>query len=549
MAAMSVAPGATTTTTLTPPSSSHGHKPGWSLPSSGYRTNSIKDPQLMDDEPTESLHLQNGHLDHESYTLDESSPTKGTALFGDQKISPPAAEGGTEHQSKDTTGAADSTPEDLEPDQSASRPEKTRSDVDEPQDDVNSKWIHRDKLAKIENEELQAAGIILPKPRSHSRSRRDRSQDKTNGHRRAADGSDQQSFTRSRKNSALSEKPLDSEAPASAWDLRLPEEIIEDPQERLYYAPNGSGKGSRIPVPKLSPAPISSAGRDHVDRGNPVSRKTSSSVPDHESSIPVPQTRSRSGSANALEEPERVQPAKRSTTDISPKKPTTNTTRKTAPKDKQPAQSRPKTRSGSKNRSASSTRPLTRSGELSPTRVPEGDPPWMVSAYKPDPRLPPDQQLLPTVAKRLQQEKWEQEGKFGNVYDKEFRPLNEEGFLKAPEAEKSKDGDNDGNDGSGEERQEDNGEERQEDNDEERQGEWPLRADAKSPSLSRPGTGSYSTMPKIQDKPNVSPLPSPRLPPQQTQTQIKTTQTIRVPEPPEEHQEKSKGGCGCCIVM
>ena len=512
----------------------------------------MKDPQLVDDEPTESLHMQNGHLDYDSYTLDESSPTKGTDLFGDQKTSPPAAEGGTENQSKGTTSAADSTPENLEPGQSASRPEKKRSDVDEPKDDLNSKWIHRDKLAKIENEELQAAGIILPKPRSHSRPRRDRSQEKTNGHRRTADGSEQQTLGRSRKNSALSEKPLDSEAPASTWDLRLPEEIAEDPQERQYYAPNGSGKGSRIPVPKLSPAPISSGGRD-LDRGNPVSRKASGNPLEHESSIPVPQTRSRSGSANALEEPERVQLAKRSTTDISPKKSTTNTTRKTAPKDKQPAQSRPKTRSGSKNRSASSTRPLTRSGELSPTRAPEGDPPWMVSAYKPDPRLPPDQQLLPTVAKRLQQQKWEQEGKFGNIYDKEFRPLNEEGFLKAPEAEKSKDGD----DGSGEERQEDNGEERQEDNGEERQeengkerqDEWPLRADAKSPSLSRPGTGSYSTMPKIQDKPNVSPLPSPKLPQQQTQTQIKTTQTIRVPEPPEEQQEKSKGGCGCCIIM
>ncbi|RYP52585.1 hypothetical protein DL769_010641 [Monosporascus sp. CRB-8-3] len=539
MAAMSVAPGATTTATLTPPSSSHGHKPGWSLSSSGYRTNSMKDPQLMDGEPTESLHLQNDQLDDDSYTLDESSATKGTALFGDQKTSPSVVEGGAEHQSKGTISVANGALENLEHGQSASCPEKRRSDVDEPKDDENSKWIHRDKLAKIENEELQAAGIILPKPRSHSRPRRDRSQEKTNGHRRVADGSEQQTFARSRKNSAHSEKALDSEAPASTWDLRLPEEIAEDPQERQYYAPNGSGKGSRIPVPKLSPAPISSAGRDHLERGIPVSRKASGNLLDHESSIPVPQSRSRSGSANALEEPERVQPAKRSTTDISPKKSTTNTTRKTAPKDKQPAQSRPKTRSGSKTRSTSSTRPLTRSGELSPTRAPEGDPPWMVSAYKPDPRLPPDQQLLPTVAKRLQQEKWEQEGKFGNIYDKEFRPLNEEGFLKAPEAEKSNDGQDGGDGGDGD----------NDDNGEERQDEWPLRADAKSPSLSRPGTGSYSTMPKIQDKPNVSPLPSPRLPQQQTQTQIKTTQTIRVPEPPEEQQEKSKGGCGCCIIM
>ena len=63
----------------------------------------------------------------------------------------------------------------------------------------------------------------------------------------------------------------------------------------------------------------------------------------------------------------------------------------------------------------------------------EGEPPWMVSAFRPDPRLPPEQQLLPTVAKRLQQEKWEREGKVGNVYDKEFRPLTDEGFLEPPE--------------------------------------------------------------------------------------------------------------------
>lgn len=37
------------------------------------------------------------------------------------------------------------------------------------------------------------------------------------------------------------------------------------------------------------------------------------------------------------------------------------------------------------------------------------------------------------MARRLQQEQWEREGKFGNVYDKDFRPLTDEGFLKPPE--------------------------------------------------------------------------------------------------------------------
>src|ERR1700755_2777293 len=52
--------------------------------------------------------------------------------------------------------------------------------------------------------------------------------------------------------------------------------------------------------------------------------------------------------------------------------------------------------------------------------------------YKPDPRLPPDQQLLPTHAKRLAQEQWEKEGKVGTVYDREFRLLNTESFPEKP---------------------------------------------------------------------------------------------------------------------
>jgi len=111
--------------------------------------------------------------------------------------------------------------------------------------------------------------------------------------------------------------------------------------------------------------------------------------------------------------------------------------------------------------------------------------------YKPDPRLPPDQQLLPTVAKRLQQEQWEREGKFGNAYDTNFRPLNDE-ELRTPEPAHNADGEQKPEDG----------------------GDWPLRS-PKSPALStsRPGTagggGSYSTMPKINGTPQGINLPNP----------------------------------------
>ncbi|KAI1366564.1 hypothetical protein F5Y08DRAFT_129181 [Xylaria arbuscula] len=380
-------------------------------------------------------------------------------------------------------------------------------------DDENSKWIHRDKLAKIESRELQEAGIVLPKPRTQSRSRRDRSHSRRRG---TTDSSEQQYVPVSRMNSdAGHDRTPDHESPS--WDLRRPEEIAEDPGE-YWVSPKDAGKGTRIPVAKVSPAPIPT---DYIDRNAPVQRKTSFPPFDDEISIAYPKTRSRSNSnANTLDDSPKAASGKRSVTEGSPKK-TTTAPRKTSAPTKPTGQGRPKTRSGPTPRSSSTTRPATRSGELSP-RAPEGDPPWMISAYQPDPRLPPDQQLLPTVAKRLQQEKWEQEGSFGNIYDKEFRPLNKDTFTKPPEAEKAPDT-------------------------EEPQDEWPLKPDARVPTPNRPGTSSYSTMPKIQDTPAMNPLGSPR-PMQPVQTQ--TTAAVKVADPPAQTEEKNdKDGCGCCVVM
>ncbi|KAI0139626.1 hypothetical protein F4776DRAFT_654116 [Hypoxylon sp. NC0597] len=482
MAAMSAYSG---TSTLTPPSSSHADHSGWNHVS-GHHDSSMPHKLSTDRHETNGSvkgahYFGNGDSTYDPYSADNYRPSKDTRT--------------SDHKRPN----ADVSPSGLD-------------------DDEHSKWIHRDKLARIESQELQAAGIILPKPRAQSRPRRDRSQDKVNGHRRATDASEHQPASRSRKNSELSlEKTPDTEAPG--WDLRLPEEIAEDPGE--YWVTNENGK-SRIPVAKVSPAPIPI---DFLERDAPVLRKPSFPMLDEDASISMPKPRSRSGSSNVVDDTPKVQPVKRSVTEGSPKKTATGT-RKTSAPAKATSQGRPKTRSGPTTRSTSTTRPTTRSGELSPPiskSAPEGEPPWMVSAYKPDPRLPPDQQLLPTVAKRLQQEKWEQEGKFGNIYDKEFRPLNEEGFLKPPELEKPKDV-------------------------EEKQDEWPLRPGAKSPnSISRPGTSSYSTMPKIQGTPAISPLASPL---SVQSPQIQPAQTPRVPTQVEQPQEKPKeAGCGCCIVM
>ncbi|KAK4203072.1 hypothetical protein QBC40DRAFT_31800 [Triangularia verruculosa] len=401
----------------------------------------------------------------------------------------------------------------------------------------NSKWIHRDKLARIESEELQAAGIFLPRQRdrarskSQNRTRRDQSQDKLNGSGRSIGGTDH--VSRSRKNSgATTVEPKTPDLNSiPGWDLRRPEEIVEEGDG--YWVSTGSGKGaSKIPVAKVSPVPIPS---EHLERDTLLARKRDGSP--GEDSILYSRTRARSGSnatsIGKLTPSEGTsqsagQPNKRA--DPSPKKPAT--TRK--PKAANGAAGRPKTRGGpSKDSTSGGTRPSTRSAERefsSSSKPMEGEPPWMISAYRPDPRLPPDQQLLPTVAKRLAQERMEREGKFGNVYDREFRPLTDEGFLKPPENSAAQEGDP-----------------KKEAQDEEQQGDWPLRPEVKSPT---PGgrASSYSTMPKISDKPTMSPLPSPRTPGPQQQTHPQPTSTVKVPEPPEDPPQK-KSGCGCCIVM
>ncbi|KAI2463415.1 hypothetical protein F4781DRAFT_125490 [Annulohypoxylon bovei var. microspora] len=476
------------TTTLTPPGSSHADHSGWNHVSSHHDSSMPHKLSTDRHETNGSIkgahHFGNGDSTYDPYSTDNYRPSKDPRTSQSNSIS--------DHK-------------------------RPNADVS-PQEDEHSKWIHRDKLARIESQELQAAGIILPKARAQSRPRRDRSPEKTNGHRRTTDASDQQPVPRSRKNSELSlDRTPDIEAPS--WDFRLPEEIAEDPGE--YWVTTDSGK-SRIPIAKVSPAPIPV---DFLERDAPVTRKSSFAMLDDDASITIPKPRSRSGSSNIRDDGPRAQSTKRSVTEGSPKKSATTGARKGSAPVKAGAQGRPKTRSGpAPPRSGSRTRPPTRSGEMSPISksAPEGEPPWMISAYKPDPRLPPDQQLLPTVAKRLQQEKWEQEGKFGNIYDREFRPLNDEGFLKPPESEQPNEV-------------------------EEKQDEWPLRPGAKSPNTSRPGTSSYSTMPKIQGGPAMSPLASPL---SIQQPQIQPAPSVRVPTQVEEPEEEpKKSGCGCCVVM
>lgn len=389
--------------------------------------------------------------------------------------------------------------------------ERIHGDIYATQEDPeHSRWIHRDKLARIESQELQAAGIILPRSRAASKaSRREHSRDKQgNGHR------SEQAQSRQRIESLPTEEEEEGGQESMNWDLRMPEEAAED-QEEGFQDVSGGVKGvSRIPVSKSSPIPIPI---QHLERDTPIRRKQSEQWAGEDDVISSPRMRGRSESVKVLEDSQATPtpPANRAASGSSPKK----AARKgSGPTTRAASTQRPKTRSAS-NRDGPAQRPPTRSGDSgsgSSTKRPEGDPPWLATMYKPDPRLPPDQQLLPTVAKRLQQEQWKKDGKIANAYDTSFEPLNDEGFPPPGPAHEPV--------------------EVPEQKPEEHGAEWPLRG-PKSPTLStgRPGTaGGYSTMPKISSAPQPQEAVSSPLVP------------VRIQEPP---TEAKKAGCGCCVVM
>ncbi|KAK3398941.1 hypothetical protein B0T20DRAFT_185910 [Sordaria brevicollis] len=426
-----------------------------------------------------------------------------------------------------------------------------------------SKWIHRDKLAQIENEELQAAGFVIPvakdnraRSKSGNRLKRDQSQDKLSGQARSIGGGEHVG-SRSRKNSAATQD----------WDKRV-DDGAEHADSSYSTSNPGAKVTSRIPVPRTKTYPTTPTD----EKASAFGRKRDSSPEEDKEKIAYPKPRGRSGSTgNALQKAANgpdVRPiAKRADTSPIKTKQVASGAKKVSGKAASTTTARPRTR-GASNKETTGARPTTRSGdrELSPTthKPMEGEPPWMVSAFRPDPRLPPEQQLLPTVAKRLQQEKWEREGKVGNVYDKEFRPLTDEGFLEppehpivAPEHEPVENEKENANENETEKEQE------KENAKEQPQADWPLKpAEPECPqsppppslrSLQSPRspplvgrTNSYSTMPKIADKPALTTIPSPKNPPQPPHP----SQVIRVPEPPEDPPtKKEKGGCGCCIVM
>jgi hypothetical protein len=431
-----------------------------------------------------------------------------------------------------------------------------------PTDDDPEGWIHRDKLAKIESEELQAAGINLAKARRTSKSgQRDtsrgrRSDERNNAEHRKVEAEES---TKSR----LTEEPVEEaeEEEQMNWDLRTPEEIAaESTPSPIYSNPVLRKSGSKIPVLTSSPLPIP---QERIERDTPLVRKrTISNSMSPEDGIPILKTRMRRGSTGSMPLQDEGDSAL-STTPTTSKllTPSSSSPTKSRAKPAVAQGSPPNTASGRKTSGATrkpststkaagtptpSQRPGTRSGELDRPRTavnrPEGDPPWLATMYKPDPRLPPDEQIIPTHARRQQQAQWEDSGAVPRTYDRNFSPLaihTGNGQVKSPspvipssaeETEKEVVAEDDGGNA------------------------WPLKP---TPSVrnsatgsGRPGTGGstnggYSTMPRV-----TNPVQSPRMgsissgpvqPPPRMQVQ-------RMPQDGSDEKVKEKS-CGCCIVM
>lgn len=434
-----------------------------------------------------------------------------------------------------------------------------RAGATEPEYDANH-WIHRDKLKEIETRELEEAGFRVGRSsRSNSRSQ--------SATRRARDRTNSESTERTQNGDERVEPRKRVSTIPAADEEALEEYHARSPgshDETVEFQPQ-SPKGnhtvrpstSRIPLPKTSgiPVPTSLAERDA-----PLPRSRAGSANWNGDAIATMGARVRSGSVGSQALLDDYDDGRQKTPPHGSHRRNTSTGSWSPPKSPQKSPIKAKTpgkanpSSGARKTSTQKTQPKSRttSGASPPNQRPrtsggmatrpttghrpEGEAPWIASMYKPDPRLPPDQQIIPTHAKRLQQEQWENEGRVGSMYDKDFRLLNDDEMagkrlsqlanLDPIAIEKAREDET-----------------------------WPFPSPTKAESspLEKVDTntaksptneqGAYKLTPTIPQ--GVDRAPSPKLAPPITPPETKPEVT-RVPEPAEEAKEKK--GC-CCIVM
>ena len=432
------------------------------------------------------------------------------------------------------------------------------------EDPERSRWIHRDKLAIIESHEMKEAGIKLPPQQlnslGRSKGRREHDQRQEAPERPAEDVEMPalKERKKQRTRSPTRQEQEEEEPIMQNFDLRTPEEIAAD---NFVESPNSTGhrqqpdlrkSSSRIPLPRSSPMPIP---QEHIERETPLPRKrgASGNWTGDENGIAYNRARSRGNSVGSqvlLDDPDASYntptPASRPGSEGSPTKVrAANNNRPMAGRrlsstrtlDTQP---KPRVTPANSPRTPSVPRPKSRSGlEARPStgiNRPEGEPPWIATMYKPDPRLPPDQQILPTHAKRLQQEELERAqkdaekrrlaGKESPQLPREFSPLAEhtEHGLQPP----SRDAD-------------------EKSLQEQRNPEWPLSNPNQRPlgsplNADSSQHGGYSTIPRMKEQSSVN--NSKAVDPFEKERIAREQDGDDRPD-----RKEKKGGCGCCVVM
>lgn len=453
------------------------------------------------------------------------------------------------------------------------------------EDPERSRWIHRDKLALIESQEMREAGIKIPPPGrsgsksndtrvNHRESSREPSRDRyRNGlHSNDLDSEQAKSLT-------LHRQEREDERPPNGTqesDVKTTEETSPEPHLAVNSAPPYRQQGlrvssSRIPVPKSSASPLPQGnterqavftrrrgtsgnwsggdedgtayskvrGRSHsvgsqvlLDDGEPVNDDTDQSVciTNHDSPSTSPTKRhvskaGQSPSTNARKATNALRNASDSQKSRSPQ---------TIASRSSPGQ-RPKSRSGLESRPATAI------------NRPEGEAPWLATMYKPDPRLPPEQQLLPTHAKRLQQER---EGGPGS------RDLGLGSGL-APEHDDA--GHLAVHTGDGLQRPPSSSPEANVGKDEKERPShepaWPLKGSPMKENGSPVGGvndhGGYSTIPKMQSAPTppVGPTQSPKIGQRPLQPQSRQEKALEEKDKKGGEGRKKERGCACCVVM
>ncbi|EPS41876.1 hypothetical protein H072_4159 [Dactylellina haptotyla CBS 200.50] len=365
-----------------------------------------------------------------------------------------------------------------------------------------SSWIHRDKLMRIESVEFKKSPSSSSEAWVKTASRKmsmDQMAKVTRGS--TWENNSYRHGTEDEPNEAFDN---------NEFDLRLPEEReaereAERVAQRLAAARNKSNTPSKIPVNIASPAPIP---LQFLERNSPLKRARSDSLEDEVQSISYPATRSRSRTLESGEQPPVTPPEKTVPTSSSsvtpPSKMVTRTVSKNSPR--RPSSSHRTSGAGGKTkpRVASSSAGNRGSGGNSNNaakfNAPEGPPPW-ATGYTTDPKLPPDQQIIPTVAKRLQQEQWERENAPASVFDRELRPLKLHDL---------------------------NGEPKEAINFGEQSAQWPM------------------TNEKQKDPPPMIEPPKHQIAP----PRVPSKEPIRVKDPEElpSRHKKDKGCCGCTIM-